>query len=187
MLFASSLRSSHNESLQQLSGISDILAENSQAALVFGDRTEAKRLLEALQEHREIDSAWMLDAKGNTLAAWNRNGLVKPAPADYRVDAKQIRSEFWSKDADLFRPVVRGKERIGYILLQADFTERWNSHLADFETGLAVFALSLAGDLRTGDPSAARDLASDQGCRKYGAHHRQRQDLRPARSATCER
>jgi diguanylate cyclase (GGDEF)-like protein len=143
VLFAGSLRSSHNDSLQQLSGISDILAENSQAALVFGDRTEAKRLLEALQEHREIDSSWLLDAKGNILAAWNRNGMVKPAPTDYKVDAKLIRSEFWSKNADLFRPVVRGKERIGYILLQADFSERWNSHLADLETGLAVFALSL--------------------------------------------
>ena len=85
VLFGSSLRSSHNESLQQLSGISDILAENSQAALVFGDRTEAQRLLEALQEHREIKAAWILDAKGNAIAAWNRNGTVKPAPGDYRA------------------------------------------------------------------------------------------------------
>jgi diguanylate cyclase (GGDEF)-like protein len=143
VLFAGSLRSSHNESLQQLSGISDILAENSQAALVFGDRSEAKRLLAALQEHHEIDSSWLLDAKGNALASWSRNGIVKPAPADFRVDAKQIRSEFWSKNADLYRPVVRGNERVGYILLQADFTERWDSHLVDLETGLAVFALSL--------------------------------------------
>ncbi|MDO8990382.1 MAG: EAL domain-containing protein [Sideroxyarcus sp.] len=143
VLFAGSLRSSHNESLQQLSGISDILAENAQAALVFGDRTEARRLLQALQEHREIDASWLLDAKGNTLAAWQRNGPAMPVPGDYRVDAKQIRSEFWSRNADLFRPVVRGKERIGYILLQADFTERWMSHLASLETGLAVFALSL--------------------------------------------
>ena len=143
VLFGSSLRSSHNESLQQLSGISDILAENSQAALVFGDRTEARHLLEALQEHREIDTAWILDTKGNILAAWNRNGTVKPVPADYRVATKQLRSEIWMKSTDLYRPVVRANERIGYILLQADFSERWNNYLTDFETGLAVFALSL--------------------------------------------
>jgi diguanylate cyclase (GGDEF)-like protein len=143
VLFAGSLRSSHNESVQQLSGISDILAENSQAALVFGDRTEAKHLLEALQEHREIESSWLLDAKGNVLARWNRNGLTKPVLTDYRVVSKQVRSEFWSKNASLIRPVMRGTERIGYILLQADFSERWDSHVADFETGLAVFALSL--------------------------------------------
>ena len=143
VLFGSSLRSSNNESLQQLSGISDILAENAQAALVFGDRTEAKRLLDALQEHREIDAAWILDAKGKTLAAWNRNGKVKSAPGNYKVVSKQLHSDIWMKSADLYRPVVRGKERIGYILLQADFSERWSTYLANFETGLAVFALSL--------------------------------------------
>jgi len=143
VLFGSSLRSSHNESLQQLSGISDILAENSQAALVFGDRTEAQRLLETLREHREIETAWILDSKGNALATWNRNGIVKLVPDDYRVASKQLRSEIWMNNADLYRPVVRGNERIGYILLQADFSERWNNYLANFETGLAVFALSL--------------------------------------------
>ncbi len=143
VLFGSSLRSSHNESLQQLSGISDILAENAQAALVFGDRTEARRLLQALQEHREIDSAWLVDAKGNTLAAWNRNGDIQPAPADFRVGTKLIRSAILSRNAELSRPVVRDNELIGYVLLQADFSERWNRHLADFETGLAVFALSM--------------------------------------------
>ncbi|MBU1424657.1 MAG: EAL domain-containing protein [Gammaproteobacteria bacterium] len=143
VLFGSSLRSSNNESLQQLSGISDILAENAQAALVFGDRTEAKRLLDALQEHREIQAAWILDAKGKTLAAWNRNGKVKSAPGNYKVASKQLHSDIWMKSADLYRPVVRGKERIGFILLQADFSERWSTYLANFETGLAVFALSL--------------------------------------------
>jgi diguanylate cyclase (GGDEF)-like protein len=143
VLFVGSLRSSHNESLQQLSSISDILAENAQAALVFGDHAEATRLLESLQEHREIDSSWLLDAKGNALAAWNRNGQIKPVPENYRVVAKQINSGFWSKNAELSRPILRGKERIGYILLQADFTERLNSHASHFETGLIVFALSL--------------------------------------------
>ncbi len=71
---------------------------------------------------------------------WRRSNRLPPITGS---DAKQIRAEFWSKSADLYRPVVRDKERIGYILLQADFTERWNNHLADFETGLAVSALSL--------------------------------------------
>jgi diguanylate cyclase (GGDEF)-like protein len=143
VLFAGSLRSSQNESVQQLSGISDILAENAQAALVFEDRDEGRRLLEALHEHREIDSAWLLDASGTALASWNRHGMIKPAPLDYRVASKQTRSEFWSKSAELYRPVVRGNETIGYVLLQADLSERWGRHLTDLETGLTVAALSL--------------------------------------------
>ncbi len=143
VLFGGSLRSSQHESLQQLSGISDILAENAQAALIFEDRAEGKRLLEALHEHREIDSAWLLDSNGDVLAAWNRNNAVKPAPIDYNVVSKQTRSDFWSRSADLYRPVIRGEERVGYVLLQADLTDRWKRHLIDFETGLAVAALSL--------------------------------------------
>ncbi|ADE11174.1 bifunctional diguanylate cyclase/phosphodiesterase [Sideroxydans lithotrophicus] len=143
VLFGSSLRSSYKETLQQLSSLSDILAENAQAALIFEDRDEARRLLDALQQHREIDAAWLLDAKGDPLAAWNRHGAVKTAPADYRTDAKQIRSEFWSRNAELYRPVMRGEDRIGYVLLHADLTDNWNSHLADLETGLIVAALSL--------------------------------------------
>lgn len=143
VLFGSSLSNSHKESLQQLSGISDLLAENSQAALIFADSTEAKRLLEALREHREIDSAWLLDASGDTLAAWNRNGPLQSPPADYRVEAKQIRSDFWARSTDLYRPVLRGKEKIGYLLLQADHTARWDRHLAELENGLAVAALAL--------------------------------------------
>ncbi len=142
-LFASSLRSSQKESLQQLSGISEILAENAQAALVFDDRNEARRMLESLQGHRQIDSAWLLDANGNALAAWNRQGAIKPVPADYRVDTQQTRSELWSRSADLYRPITRGGERVGYILLHADLTEIWHNHLVDLETGLVVAALSL--------------------------------------------
>ena len=142
-LFASSLRSSQKESLQQLSGISEILAENAQAALVFDDRNEARRMLESLQGHREIDSAWLLDANGNAIAAWNRHGAAKPAPADYQVDALQTRSELWSRSADLYRPITRDGERVGYLLLHADLSESWNNHLIDLETGLVVAALSL--------------------------------------------
>ncbi len=143
VLFGSSLSNSHKESLQQLSGISDLLAENSQAALIFADSTEAKRLLEALREHREIDAAWLLDAGGNTLADWNRDGPAQSPPADYQVEAKQIRSDFWARSTDLYRPVLRGKEKIGYLLLQADHTARWDRHLAELENGLAVAALAL--------------------------------------------
>jgi diguanylate cyclase (GGDEF)-like protein/PAS domain S-box-containing protein len=141
--FGGSLSRSQEESLQQLSSISDILAENAQATLVFEDRTEARHLLAALRKHREIDDAWLLDANGNPLAAWSRNGKVRTAPAAYKVSDKQIHSDFWSRNADLYRPVFRGTERIGYIFLHADFTDNWNNRLTEFEGGLGISAVSL--------------------------------------------
>ncbi|MBI5007896.1 MAG: EAL domain-containing protein [Nitrosomonadales bacterium] len=143
VLFASSLRSSHQQSLQQLSGISDILAENAQAALIFEDHAEGARLLEALRQHHELDSAWLLLADGGTLASWNRQGRELTLPVDYKVESRQMHSDFWARRADLHRPVMRGEERIGYILLQADLGGNWDRHMAYMQTGTAVAALAL--------------------------------------------
>ncbi len=53
VLAVSSANSRYKDSLDQLSGLANILAENSQAALAFSDRAEAKRLLESLENHHE--------------------------------------------------------------------------------------------------------------------------------------
>jgi diguanylate cyclase (GGDEF)-like protein len=90
-----------------------------------------------------MDSAWLLDVNGTALAEWHRSGTPKPVPVDYRVESKQARSSFWSRSVELYRPVVRNHERIGYILLQADLSARWKNHIYDLETGLAVASLAL--------------------------------------------
>ena len=143
VLVGSSVSNRHKDSLQQLSALADILAENGQAALIFSDRAEAKRLLESLVDHHEIASAWLVTADETVLAAWSRKGIAEKIPSDYKVKSELLRSDFWSRRADLYRPVTRGKEQIGYILLKADFTERWNSQLADLEKGLGGAALAL--------------------------------------------
>lgn len=143
VLAVSSANSRYNDSLDQLSVLADVLAENGQAALIFTDRTEAKRLLESLANHQEISSAWLVTDKGIVLASWSRKGSVEEAPADYRKQPMQLHSNFWSKYADLYRPVTRGTELIGYVLLKADFTERWGRQLAAFSEGLGAGALAL--------------------------------------------
>lgn len=143
VLAVSSASSRYHDSLDQLSGLANILAENGQAALLFSDQTEAKRLLESLVNHQEIYSAWLVTDKGIVLASWSRKGNVEEAPADYRIQPMQLHSEFWSKHADLYRPVTRGTELIGYVLLKADFTERWGRQLAAFSEGLGAGGLAL--------------------------------------------
>jgi signal transduction histidine kinase/DNA-binding response OmpR family regulator len=143
VLVGSSVTSRYKDSIQQLSALADVLAENGQAALMFSDRAEAKRLLESLEGHHEISSAWLVTSDDTVLASWDRAGTAEAVPADYKVESRLLRSDFWSRRADLYRPVSRGKEQIGYVLLKADFTERWNSQLADLEKGLGGAALAL--------------------------------------------
>lgn len=143
VLVATSMARRSEESLQRLAGLAEVLAENGQAALTFSDREEADRLLQSLREHQEIASAWLVGADGQSLAAWAREGPVKAVPPDYRVSAPRLRSDFWSKWATLYRPVFRGTERIGYVLLTADFTEQWKGQLIDVEEALGAAALAL--------------------------------------------
>ena len=130
VLWVSSTITRYEDSLHQLSGLADVLADNGQAALTFSDRTEADRLLESLKDHLEISSAWLVSADGNALSSWRRKGGAEHIPSDYRVPSKQLRSNFWARRADLYNPVTRNTELVGYVLLKADFTEQRFSQLA---------------------------------------------------------
>ncbi len=143
VLAVSSASSRYNDSLAQLSGLANVLAENGQAALIFSDQTEAKRLLESLANHHEISSAWLVTDKGTVLASWNRRGTVEGMPTEYRGQSMQLHSDFWSRRADLYKPVIKETELIGYVLLKADYAERWKRQLADFAEGLGAGALAL--------------------------------------------
>jgi len=147
VLFVSSAYSRHKESLDALTSLSEVLAENGQAALMFSDQTEAKRLLQSLQGHREIAAAWLVDMDGAALAAWSRETGGKAQqemPSDYKVKAMQLRSSFLDVRADLYRPVSRGGEQIGYLLLKADFTGVWEEELYDLARALGAALVALA-------------------------------------------
>lgn len=143
VLVGSSIFDRYKDSLLQLSGLANVLAENGQAALMFSDRAEAQRLLESLSSHNEIAAAWLVQEDETVLASWSRDGVVQAAPSDYKSGGKQIHSEFWSRRADFYLPVTRGAEHIGYVLLKADFTERLNSQIRDLGKGLGGAALAM--------------------------------------------
>ncbi|HZW24641.1 MAG TPA: EAL domain-containing protein [Gallionella sp.] len=143
VLVASSAASRYEDSLHNLSGLADVLAENGQAALVFADQQEAGRLLASLKEHSEISSAWLVTGDGVVLSSWSRNGAAGDAPPGYRVPQRQLHSDFWSKRAELYSPVTKEAEQIGYVLLHADFTEQWNSQLAGLWKALGGAAVAL--------------------------------------------
>jgi len=143
VLAVSSASSRYHDSLDQLSGLANVLAANGQAALLFSDEAEASRLLDSLEKHREISSAWLVNSEGRVLASWSSVGKAEEIPADFLGQPMHLYSDFWSKRADLYRHVTRDSELIGYVLLQADFTERWEQQRADFAEGLGAGALAL--------------------------------------------
>ena len=143
VLAVSSASSRYQDSIDQLSGLANVLAENGQAALVFSDHTEAQRLLDSLESHRDISSAILVNEKGVVLASWSRKGEKIEAPANYRGQGMQLHSNFWSSHAEFYLPVIKASEQIGYVLLKADFTERWERLFEDVGEGLGAGGLAL--------------------------------------------
>lgn len=143
VLAVRSANSRYHDSLDQLSGLANVLSENGQAALMFSDQTEAKRLLDSLASHREISSAWLVTDKGVVLASWSSRGEMKELPTAYLVETTRLDTDIWSRRAELYKPVTRGNELIGYVLLHADFSERWRTQLEDFAEGLGAGGLAL--------------------------------------------
>jgi two-component system sensor histidine kinase/response regulator len=148
VLLISSLYSRHQEALRRLTSVADVLAQSGQAALMFSDQAEAARLLASLAEHEAVSAAWLVSMNGTVLASWNRHSPEQRAaatamPTDYRVRALRLNSDFLSRSADLYRPVTKDAEQIGYVLLKADFTGDWLHELADSGRALGAAAVAL--------------------------------------------
>lgn len=175
VLTIGSLISRHNDSIQEISSLSDVLAENSQAALVFNDHIEAQRLLESLVSNHDISSAWLITPDNNAIATWNRKGVSEAIPFNYKVESRDLSSDFWTKHVELHSPIKKNGEVIGYVLLKADFTERVNSQIADmlralvggFAALIVVFILAIRLQRLITRPieevsDAARSIAHNQ-------------------------
>ncbi len=143
VMVVSSAVSRYRNALQELSGLADVLAQNGQAALVFSDLTEAQRLLASLKDHPEVISAWMVSADGVPLSSWSRINTNIEMPTDYRRPFRALRTDFWSRRAELYAPVIKNTELVGYLLLQADFTDQWKYQLTDLGKGLGAAGLAL--------------------------------------------
>jgi signal transduction histidine kinase/DNA-binding response OmpR family regulator/HPt (histidine-containing phosphotransfer) domain-containing protein len=143
VMVVSSVVSRYRGVLHELSSLADVLAENGQAALVFADKSEASRLLESLKDRPELYAAWMVSADGGVLASWSRGTADIGIPSDYRRPFRELRTNFWSRRAELFTPVIKNTELVGYVLLQADFTAQWNDQLADLGKSLGAAGLAL--------------------------------------------
>ncbi|MBD9354773.1 response regulator [Methylomonas albis] len=143
VLVVSSVVGRYRQVLHELSSLADVLAENGQAALVFSDKPEASRLLESLKDRPELSAAWMVSADGRVLSSWSKGVSDIDIPNDYRRPFRELRTDFWSRRAELITPVIKNTELVGYVLLQADFTAQWNDQLTDLGKSLAAAGLAL--------------------------------------------
>lgn len=132
---------------QNLSTLAEIIGDNSSAALDFGDPKAAKETLSALRAEPNIIGGCIYNSKGEIFAVYERSGdsatFVPPPLHDDNGN--------FSKDSlHVFRPIVRGGERIGTVYVVSDLNAlytRLDKYAliaigVFFAAGLVAFAVS---------------------------------------------
>jgi diguanylate cyclase (GGDEF)-like protein len=137
--------------VQKLSIIADIVGRNCQAALVFGERTNASELLAALEAEPAVDVAAIYDSKGALFASYRaagRTGLALPpgaSPVGLRFEAGSL---------IVARPIVRDAERLGTVYIRSGLDElvgrmrMFGLVLLGILTGCGVIALVVSARLQ---------------------------------------
>jgi len=92
-----------------------IVADNSEAALVFRDRAVGAEVLSALRASPNVRMAMILDAKRRKFAAFEREPSETPLPRD----GSKLEPHQSATSLAVLRPVKRAGKPIGWVYVQA--------------------------------------------------------------------
>jgi signal transduction histidine kinase/CheY-like chemotaxis protein len=105
---------------RDLAILGDVIADNSTAALTFGDTEAVRGVLGSLRKQKHVLSACVYDAEDRPFATYQRE-LVEDAvwPVRARRDGYE-HAHHW---LGVFRPVVLDRETIGTVYIRSDLLE----------------------------------------------------------------
>jgi signal transduction histidine kinase/CheY-like chemotaxis protein len=137
---------------RDLSVLAEIIADNSTAALSFGDRKTAEELLSGLRAKRSIVTAAIYSSDGKLFAGYKRDPA---APAPPSVPMQEERASFENQRLHIFQQIVLQQQLIGSIYLESDLGEVY-SRLRQFSLivlfdliGALLLVLILSSRLQT--------------------------------------
>ena len=111
-----------NQMKKDAVSLATMVANNSTAALSFGDAKSAREILDSLRGDAQVGSATLLDADGKPMADYRRPDWgVTYLPS---VDANDV-SFTWDR-IEIVRPVVLEGKRIGAVAMQWDTSELYS-------------------------------------------------------------
>src|SRR6478609_5820019 len=96
-----------------------IIADNSTAAVSFGDAPGAAGILQSLRAEKQVDAAVIFDADGHSLASYTRSEGVTGLPAMAGATGINFGKDFLEDT----RPIMLDGRRIGTVYVRADLSE----------------------------------------------------------------
>ncbi|HLA35075.1 MAG TPA: CHASE sensor domain-containing protein, partial [Rhodocyclaceae bacterium] len=111
----------------QLTGIAQILAANTAAAVQFRDANEAAKTLSGLKPRSEVIAAAIILSDGVLFAHYPAVG-PPPNSADLMVAGK-TNGRFWDNRIVIKHPIELDGEIVGVLVLEADLSMMWRNVL----------------------------------------------------------
>ncbi|WP_252178214.1 ATP-binding protein [Endozoicomonas sp. 4G] len=100
--------------------LAEVVGSNAHAALVFEDENSAKKLLTGFNSAPHIQSAFLLNAHTDEIAAYHRSS---PRPWAFSLhEPERPVTVFTSTRLHLYRPIVLDQQLIGAIYIQGDLS-----------------------------------------------------------------
>lgn len=128
--------------VSDLTSFSEVIANNSTAALSFGDPGTASEVLRALKARKQVELACLYITEGTAsvlFAEYIQQGIRKRCPIASPDDS----IVFSNTDVAIARPVMLDKSPIGRIYISQNLDELWNSLKLLVEVVLVVFLVAL--------------------------------------------
>ncbi len=110
---------SKQASAQHLSTLEQIIADNSKAALSFGDQAAAGEVLATLKAEPHITAACIYDKQGKPFASYNPKGVSNASAPPLRSPGTYFESDHLMQ----YLPMTLAGEQIGSVYIESDTAE----------------------------------------------------------------
>ena len=125
---------------RDLSTLAAVIADNSTAALQFGDANAARETLTALRRRPVIVVAALYSQDGRLLASYRKPGTTRPVPAGPSAPGQR----FGRGSFALFKTVLLDGKPVGTLYLESGFGELYNRLRIQTATISAILLLAAA-------------------------------------------
>ncbi|QWV93292.1 response regulator [Geomonas oryzisoli] len=110
---------------QELSTLASIVGHNSSAAVAFGDKKDAQRTLQFLEDKKYILEAYILAEDWQPFASYHAPGVEPQAKTGKALALEAAGGDLWDVDGDM---VVSSKillegQQLGTVVIRADYRE----------------------------------------------------------------
>jgi two-component system sensor histidine kinase/response regulator len=123
--------------VRDVSTLADMVADNSAAALTFHDQQAGKDVLRSLRTQPHITAACLYTPDGEVFAIYARDGK----DSTFSPPRPRLSGSFFENNRLLqFRPVRLGKETIGTVYVESDFSEM-TARLQTYPVAMAMTLL----------------------------------------------